>query len=147
MQGVYDRPLRDYIRLFQEGWHVVLEAEGASRPIANLGQHPDSGRVQAMSVERVPLQELSPEELERTMVREVQRESGKRTILLVLPPALLQTTRSPEVDPAPPGKLEWLFDRVQRLAEEWIYYWLLGLWILLIIAGFILWILTRKDGA
>jgi hypothetical protein len=117
MRGIYDLPLRLFIREFEKGWHVLLEADGDAEPTANLGQHPSTGKTEVMSPGPVPLQALTEEDLGRVMVRVVSRNVIKRTVIVAVRPELLRR----EPDPLPQLSVE-LSPKTKR---RWV--WLLGL--------------------
>jgi hypothetical protein len=151
MRGVYDLPLRGFIKEFQQGWHVLLVAEGDSRPTAHLGIDPDSGQPVVMGRDAGSLAKLSPAELERVMVREVNRNEQKFTVILAIAPEWLAQDGNPPVPfwmetsagqtgfcqaPDPPTEEKmWL----QR-HPEWL---LLGLWGVLVLGFIVLYFITR----
>jgi len=117
MRGIYDLPLRLFIREFEKGWHVLLEADGDAEPTANLGQHPGTSKTEVMSPGPVPLQALTEEDLGRVMVRVVSRNVIKRTVIVAVRPELLRR----EPDPLPQLSVE-LSPKTKR---RWV--WILGL--------------------
>jgi hypothetical protein len=118
MRGIYDLPLRLFIHEFEEGWHVLLEADGDAEPTANLGQHPVTGKTEVMSPGAVPLQALTEEDLGRVMVRVVSRNVSKRIVILAVRPELLRGA-----EPAP--LLQLSAELSPKTKRRWV--WILGL--------------------
>ena len=104
MKGVYDRPLKSFIGKFKAGWHVLLEADGASEPSAHLRESPTTGKLEVAGEGASPLQQATDEQLDQTMVREVSRDEKKRIIVVAVQPTLLKV--DPPVVPEDP-EVDW----------------------------------------
>ena len=113
MRGIYDRPLGEFVRKFQEGWHVLLVGDGFNEPAAHLGLHPKTGRIEVLGQTALPLQKLPAADLAEVMVREVDRNAAKRIITIAVRPELLG------LGPAPPPFVRRYSSR-QMAIDEWL---------------------------